>query len=87
MKDKEQIKKLLEKNKELGIEEKKRNKPRMILDNISIDYEKKEEIIDVLYIQNDIINNNYAKDEYEKEIEVKTFLRSFRNTDTKRVIE
>lgn len=59
----------------------------MILENISTEYETDEDIIDLIYKQNEIISSdNYKKDEFESEFKIRTHLKSFRSKETKRII-
>lgn len=86
IKDKEEITSLLKKNDKIEIEEKRKNKPRLILDNVGVEYENDNDIIDILFKQNDVINQNYTFEQYKSDIKVRTQIKNNRYPDAKKII-
>lgn len=84
--DKNKIKAILTKDQKLEVEEKKRNNPRLIIDNIDMELEKDEEIIQTMLEQNDNINGQMTYDEFRGKTKIRTHIKSKYREGTKRVI-
>lgn len=72
-------------NEKMETTEKKKNKPRMIIENIEVEMKEADDIKETIYKQNDIINMNFEMQYFKENFKIRTHLRNKINNDTKKI--
>lgn len=84
--DIEKIKETLNNKENFEVEERKKNRPRLILEEVPTDIKEENELLETIWQQNETICNTYSKETFNKEIKIRTHLKNKRNQNIKSII-